>query len=369
MPMSKIFQQLVTRFTPLTGAISSISEAKGSGNALIEQLATLTTGYTPDTIKEQHEKSYYDYPVLKIPFWGWEIVWYFFLGGLAAGCYILASIASLFGSPEDRQTARVGYYLSLLALLPCPPLLIKDLGRPERFLHMLRVFKPRSPMSQGVWGLLIFSMFSGFTAVSQAASDGLFGRWWGANMLAAIPRKVLAVPGTLFGMFLGSYTGLLLIATSVPLWSRSKLLGAIFISSAVSTSAALLSLVLRIVGVPLKTLHKLEQMEWAAMLLEMIGLFAFLRGTGRPARALVGNAPGEHGSTFWTLMFGSGLALPWLLQTLRLFTGQRERRFSMMGIVISLLALVGGYFLRHTLIHAGKTSSRDARAMLWNSRR
>ncbi|HWS83720.1 MAG TPA: NrfD/PsrC family molybdoenzyme membrane anchor subunit [Ktedonobacteraceae bacterium] len=116
-------------------------------NTLAEQLATLITGYTPDLEREQQEPTYYDYPVLKAPIWRWEIVWYFFLGGLAAGCYVIASIAALFGSQEDRVVARTGYYLSLLALLPCPPLLIKDLGRPERFLNMLRVFKVKSPMS------------------------------------------------------------------------------------------------------------------------------------------------------------------------------------------------------------------------------
>ncbi|HCI81700.1 MAG TPA: hypothetical protein DHW02_18640, partial [Ktedonobacter sp.] len=67
--------------------------------------------------------------------------------------------------------------------------------------------------------------------------------------------------------------------------------------------------------------------------------------------------------------FGGGLVLPWLLQTFRMFRRQREQRFSMIGIFISLLALVGGYFLRHTLIYAGKTSSRDARTTLWNARR
>ena len=97
-----------------------------------ESLATLTTGYTPDPGQEQKEPTYYDYPVLKPPIWRWEIVWYFFFGGLAAGCYVIASLAALFGSREDRATARTGYYLSLLALLPCPILLIKDLGRPER---------------------------------------------------------------------------------------------------------------------------------------------------------------------------------------------------------------------------------------------
>src|SRR5205814_8631215 len=123
------------------------------------------------------------------PFWRWEIIWYFFFGGLAAGTYIIASIASLFGSRDDRVVARTGYYLSLLALLPCPPLLIKDLGHPERFLNMLRIIKVRSPMSMGVYGLLSFSLFSGITAVIQAARDGLLGKWWGARLLAALPQK------------------------------------------------------------------------------------------------------------------------------------------------------------------------------------
>ncbi len=146
-----------------------------------ERLAMLTTGYTPHPEQELREPSYYDYPVLKQPSWGWEIILYFFCGGLAAGCYVIASIAALFGSPEDRVVARTGYYLSLLALIPCPILLIKDLGRPERFLNMLRMFKVKSPMSMGVWGLLSFSFFSGIAVAIQAARDGLLGRWWGAQ--------------------------------------------------------------------------------------------------------------------------------------------------------------------------------------------
>ena len=69
---------------------------------IAEQLATITTGYTPDSEHELQEPSYYDYPVLKAPVWRWEIIWYFFFGGLAAGCYVIASIAALFGSREDR---------------------------------------------------------------------------------------------------------------------------------------------------------------------------------------------------------------------------------------------------------------------------
>src|SRR5258708_11723709 len=285
---------------------------------LTEGLAALTTGYTPDPGQEQREPTYYDYPVLKEPTWGWEIIWYFFFGGLAAGCYIIASIASLFGSSEDRAVARAGYYASLLALLPCPPLLIKDLGKPERFLNMLRIFKVKSPMSMGTYGLITFSAFSGLAAVIQAARDGLLGAWWGARWLARVPQKLLAVPGTFFAFFLGGYTGVLLTATSVPLWSRSKLLGGVFLSSAVSTSSALIGLVLRIVGAPGKALHKLERLEWAALLVEMTGLLAFLRGSGRAARPLVGAGPDEKGPTFCSLVFVTFLILPFLLQTPRL---------------------------------------------------
>ncbi len=243
---------------------------------LVEDLAALATGYTPDAEREQREQVYYDYPVLKEPFWHWEIIWYFFFGGLAAGCYVIATIASLFGSPEDRVVTRTGYYLSLVALLPCPPLLIKDLGRPERFLHMFRMFKVKSPMSMGTWGLTTFSLFSGAAAVIQAARDGMLGRWWGARFLAALPQKLLSVPGAACGVFLGGHTGVLLAATSVPLWSRSKLLGAIFVSSAMSTSTALISLVLRLIGAPNRELHKMEHLEWTAMLIEMGSLLVLV---------------------------------------------------------------------------------------------
>ncbi len=276
-----------TRFPITETSLTGVQRLPSRSN-LFEQLATLTTGYTPDRERELQEPSYYDYPVLKAPTWHWEIIWYFFFGGLAAGCYVIASIALLFGTREDRAVARAGYYLSLLSLVPCPLLLIKDLGRPERFLHMLRIFKVKSPMSMGTWGLVSFSLFSGVTAVIQAARDGMLGRWWGARMLAALPQRLLALPGTALGVFLGGYTGVLLTATSVPLWSRSKVLGAVFISSAISTSAALLSCVLRLAGTPARVLYKLERLEWAALLVEMTSLVTFLRGAGRAARPLVG---------------------------------------------------------------------------------
>src|SRR5260221_1098674 len=153
------------------------------------------------------------------------------------------------------------------------------------------MFKVRSPMSMGTWALLGLGLVSGITATIQAARDGLLGRWWGASLLAALPQKLIALPGTALGMFLGGYTGVLLTATSVPLWSRSKLLGAVFISSAISTSAALLSCVLRLAGTPARVLHKPERPEWASLPVEMTRSVTFLCVEDRRSMPVCAVAP------------------------------------------------------------------------------
>jgi formate-dependent nitrite reductase membrane component NrfD len=103
------------------------------------------------------------------------------------------------------------------------------------------------------------------------------------------------------------------------------------------------------------------------MLVEMTGLLAFLRNSGRVARPLVGTGPQEHGTEFWSFVFGTGLALPWLMKTFSLFG--RKSHSSLIGILPSLLVLLGGFFLRRTMVMAGHTSSKDARTTLWNAKR
>jgi formate-dependent nitrite reductase membrane component NrfD len=230
---------------------------------------------------------------------------------------------------------------------------------------MLRVFKVKSPMSMGTWGVVSFSLFCGASAVTQAARDGFLGRWWGARLLAALPQRLIALLGIPFGVFLGSYTGVLLAATSNPLWSRSRLLGAVFIASAFSTSTALITLVLHIIRAPSTTLHKLDRLEWVAIVVELTGLLAFLRNSGRAARPLVGTAPKEQGTAFWSFVFGSGLLLPWLMKTLSMFN--RRSHGMVIGVLPSLLVVVGGYFLRRTIVEAGHVSSQDARTTLWHA--
>src|SRR5574341_1602325 len=104
---------------------------------------------------------------LQIPHWQWLIVMYFFVGGIAGGAYFTSAIIELVGGPEDRPIARMGYIIAFPLALLCAALLILDLGRPERFWHMIlyrKTFLPwpvwNSPISVGAYALLLFSLFS-----------------------------------------------------------------------------------------------------------------------------------------------------------------------------------------------------------------
>src|SRR5207237_3241016 len=127
----------------------------------------------PATSEQADERDgYYGVPLLKRPKWRWEIALYFFFEGISAGSFLLGALADLSGNKRLRALTRAAYDVSILTLLPCPPLLIADLGRPERFHHMLRVFQPMSPMNLGAWTLTGFSApVTAITAV-RLISDG-----------------------------------------------------------------------------------------------------------------------------------------------------------------------------------------------------
>jgi formate-dependent nitrite reductase membrane component NrfD len=172
-------------------------------------------------------------PVMKAAVWTPEVSFYFWFGGMAAGASFVALACDLAG---DDHSARIARRVALGALAPSPPLLIADLGRPERFYNMLRIFKPRSPMSMGSWCLTLFGGL-----LSGAIGADLLGRRRTASALGAATAVT--------GGYLGSYTGVLLAATAVPVWSRSRLfLGPIFVSTATLTGAAATRLTLAATG-------------------------------------------------------------------------------------------------------------------------
>jgi formate-dependent nitrite reductase membrane component NrfD len=311
---------------------------------------------------------YYGLPVIKKPHWKWLIVVYFFLGGISGASYVIASIAELFGGTEGRPIVRAGRYLSLATLIPSPILLILDLGRPERFHHMLRVLKLRSPMSVGTWGLTLFGGCCGLSALIQAAQDGLFGQATPlARVLLALPRRAIAALGSVLGLFVGGYTGVLLGATAVPLWARNYLLlGPLFLASAMSTASAAVTLILALMRTTShQLLRRLERLDMVALLAEL-GLVLAARANagpviGKPVRE------GHLGRILRWGVLGAGVGAPLTLLATSTFLGDRSAR--RIAVLSAILTLVGGFLLRYLLIMGGRASADDPQATFEFTRR
>jgi hypothetical protein len=161
--------------------------------------------------------TYYGRPVIKSPVWEWGTAAYLFTGGLAAGTAVLAAGADVIGAARLRRACWLG---SFGALLASAGLLIDDLGRPERFHHMLRVAKPTSPMSIGTWLLTAFGPGVGAAALWEL----LPARWrsaWPARLLRRLSRVVgLTSAATAPGV--ATYTAALLAQTAVPGWQEVR---------------------------------------------------------------------------------------------------------------------------------------------------
>ena len=304
---------------------------------------------------------YYNYPVIRTPVWTWEVPVYFWLGGMAGGAYLTASAAGLFGDADDRRATGAGFYVAAAAALPCAPLLIADLGRPERFHHMLRIFKPLSPMNLGAWALAGFTALAVGRAASQAGSEGRLPVLL-SSLTRIFPRGLLDLGGTVFGLVLAGYTGVLLAATNVPLWAKSKLLPAVFTASGMSTGAAAVSWAAQ-GRASHRTLKKLEAIETAGALGEMAVLAGYVSTSGRAARPLL---KGPFAMPFWLGAVGLGSIVPLLLRALA--RGRSERTERRLGGIAALLTILGSLVLRWTIFEAGKASSKDQEASFELSR-
>lgn len=301
-------------------------------------------------------QGYYDYPVVRLPVWTWEVPAYFWLGGMAAGAFVTASLAQAVGSADDRRFAADGYYLAAVALVPCAPLLIADLGRPDRFHHMLRIFKPLSPMNLGAWALTGFTPLAIARAATHAADTGLLHGPLRA-LAKLVPRQLLEVSGSLLGLTLAGYSGVLLGATNVPLWAKSKLLGGVFMASALSSGAAAVTLQAARRGPPEATLHRLATVESAASLGEMAILAGYLAQSGKTARPLT---TGRFAAPFWLGAVGTGALLPLLLH--RFSKRHHGRTLRSLSTAAAVCTMAGSLALRWSIFEAGKDSSEDQAA-------
>jgi formate-dependent nitrite reductase membrane component NrfD len=191
------------------------------------------------------------------PEWTWYILGYFFLAGLAGGCYFLAAFLRHWGTPADEPVARLGFYVALPATLICPILLTLDLTKPLRFWHMLvnttpgdfgLNFNSGTPMSVGVWGLLLASLFALVSFVDTLVRDGKLRHPLArrlATLLEGSAGKAWDVAGAVVFLFIAAYTGVLLAVSNQPIWSDTWALGGLFLASGLSGSAALLLLLAR----------------------------------------------------------------------------------------------------------------------------
>jgi formate-dependent nitrite reductase membrane component NrfD len=274
-------------------------------------------------------------PIVKPPVWTWEVPLYFWVGGVASGAGFVALACDIAG---DARSAAIARRVALGTVAPAPLLLIADLGRPERFLNMLRVFKPRSPMSMGAWCLVTFS-----SSAAAAVGADLLGR----------PRLARGLGGltAIIGGYLGSYTGVLLACTSVPLWSRSRaLLGPIFVSTATATGAAATRLTLVARGLPdgHPTRTALGWVETASILTELSLSAINERHVGPAADALTSGRAGRTYRLAQALVV-LGLATRLMPSVSR----PRIRDLASVGY------LAGGLAFRFAWVQAGRASAAD----------
>jgi protein NrfD len=287
------------------------------------------------------------------PDWGWLIVFYFFFGGLAGGCYLLATLIDLLGRPEDRPLARAGYYVALPCLLLSGVLLLFDLARPDRFWHLLvenhtwqPMFKYWSPMSIGSWALIAFGAFALLSFLGALAEAGRLP-WAPARRLR--PRgmlgRVIAVVGALLGLYVAGYTGVLLAVTNRPIWSDTPLLGMLLVVSATSISAAFMILLARRYRWTGSGVAALQRIDLWVLALELVVLIAVVVSLGPVARAWL---------DAWGLLLvvGAvvvGMLLPLALHRRHDWLGDRT------GPTAAALVLVGGFILRMVIVFSSES--------------
>jgi formate-dependent nitrite reductase membrane component NrfD len=291
------------------------------------------------------------------PEWGWWVILYFFFGGIAAGAYFVGALIDLLGDERDRPIAKVAYYIAFPLVALCGILLIVDLGRPERFWHMLiqsntglPMFKYWSPMSVGAWALLLFGAFSAASFFGALAEDGGLGLGRFRSLAQWLHRGPIGIlfeaAGAGVGFFIASYTGALLTASNQPFWSDSPLIGALFLASAASTGIASMLLALSFWRrAPQASIESLERTDRWAMLLELLLLIAFVASLGSLAPALI--------ASFYGILLIAGTLVIGVI--IPLVVSWRTRPLGPSSTLIAaVMVLVGGFILRYAVVMAGQ---------------
>ena len=278
------------------------------------------------------------------PAFGWPIITYFFIGGIAAGALLLAGLLRLFGTAADRPYIRIASIVAVAGALISAIVLILDLTLPLRFWHMViqnntgrLMFKWWSPMSDGIYILLLFSVFA-FVAVLESLAMDDHPRLRAFRFLSRPPlATIVAIGGIVFGLALAGYTGVLLAVTNRPVWADSSWLGIVFLFSAVSTAIATLLLLSRWRRVDSPVTNGwLARFDNITLVLELLAIVCFLISLGGAARALL-NA--------WGVVLVIGVMIVGIIVPLVI-----QRRPSHSVVLPAALVLAGGLLLRMTIM-------------------
>ncbi|HEX3557380.1 MAG TPA: NrfD/PsrC family molybdoenzyme membrane anchor subunit [Thermoanaerobaculia bacterium] len=287
------------------------------------------------------EPTYYERPVLKEPVWIWAVPLYFYAGGTAGAAAVLAATAQGLAGDELHGLVRTCRWVAAVGGAAGAALLIRDLGRPERFLNMLRVIRPTSAMSLGSWVLA--------GAASATMGSALLSEHRGR--LGRLGHFAGAVGG-LLGMPLAGYTAVLLGNTAVPVWKATRRsLPHLFIGSAVSGVASLFGLLP--VNLAPREVKVVERFGILGKVVDLAAMAVVEHEAGRiepVGRPLREGVPG----TLWR----AARALTGASLVLSLLPGRGRAKRAAGG----LLGTAGALALRFAVFHAGKASARDPRA-------
>lgn len=282
---------------------------------------------------------YYGLPLLKPPTWTWQVPLYLFLGGIAGVSTCIAFAAQIFHT--EISLIRVALWIGLIGAPICLVLLISDLGRPTRFLYMLRVFKPQSPMSMGSW---ILVGFSGCVTVAVVGIE-LVARGYTYPAMLAVLWAVEAATA-LMGVLLASYTAVLIGATAIPVWSQNrKLLPAHFLASGLGGAAGILELAGFLVPAT-------QILGFAASGIETVIEILLT------VRKRVADKPLHHGVSGATLRIAAVLEGPAALLIRALWHAEPWGRYA-----AAICFLIGALMSRYAWIWAGRQSSHDTETL------
>jgi formate-dependent nitrite reductase membrane component NrfD len=293
-------------------------------------------GHVPSANGDADDPTYYDRPVLKQPVWKWYIPAYFYAGGVAGASMTLGAVTQLAGRRDLAVRCR---WLAAAGCAAGTVLLVADLGRPERFLNMLRVFRPTSPMSVGSFILA--------GAAPLAAGSAVLS--YSPQPLRAIGDAAALGAGAL-GPALAGYTAVLVSNTAVPVWQQTRRsLPPLFVASAVSSAASLLELL----HLNERDAEAVHRFGIAGKLAELLAAFALDREAALVEVVAKPLKQGRAGAMWKAskLLTAISLALSLLLRRSRTKT-----------VASALLGTAAGIAVRFAVMEAGKASAADPRA-------